>query len=546
MKALFFILLFFGYSAAVFAGSPETVRLRLRWGGVDSPAFGEVQCESGTLSDLSPISMDPECPGGAWLVNGNVQIRQSVAKKYNGFDVTVPYRPDANLLVQIGAEADYSSAARFAIPLREIIRSGKTAPLAEGSKFQFSVSRVPGDDLRVQMDRDNLVFAPRDMFQCTVTPALCWEPPVRPGHKILPVEKQETIPQTNEIGVLEFSVFRGRETFRVHSGSIENVHLDGTMPAQIHFPVPENEGVYDVVLKLRKGPGGKNLLHSLGNTLSGRSADDDVLAERRVQFLVLNDGTVSAAAPGNYTLKLEIDPSDPEWWNRLDREQLRQLESWVPNTASLQNGTPKVFPCEKQNFIASGTASGRQSILESVSAARRKSRNAARPRSRISCEHGADVQFKHHGTQCSRSDRAAGDRFRDQCIVPDRHFKAGCDPSGQTPHPVLAAEQNADPSDGEPSRTKVSIHRKDPSLPCGKPFCPQNSRRTHERLRLRNTQRHSFRGIARSWHRNRNRSKYRSGPLNIQSFQSGKKTSCCAFDRQADVFADLFLHRDEQ
>lgn len=351
MKAFFFILLFFGYSAAVFAGSPETVRLRLRWGGVDSPAFGEVQCESGTLSDLSPISMDPECPGGAWLVNGNVQIRQSVAKKYNGFDVTVPYRPDANLLVQIGAEADYSSAARFAIPLREIIRSGKTAPLAEGSKFQFSVSRVPGDDLRVQMDRDNLVFAPRDMFQCTVTPALCWEPPVRPGHKILPVEKQETIPQTNEIGVLEFSVFRGRETFRVHSGSIENVHLDGTMPAQIHFPVPENEGVYDVVLKLRKGPGGKNLLHSLGNTLSGRSADDDVLAERRVQFLVLNDGTVSAAAPGNYTLKLEIDPSDPEWWNRLDREQLRQLESWVPNTASLQNGTPKVFPCEKQNFM---------------------------------------------------------------------------------------------------------------------------------------------------------------------------------------------------
>lgn len=351
MKAVFFILLFFGYTAASFAGSPETVRLRLRWGGIESSAFGEVHCESGSMSALSPISMDPDCPGGAWLVNGSVQIRQSVTKKYNGFDVTVPYLPNANLLVQLGPEADYSSAVRFAIPLREIIRSGKTASLAEDSKFQFSVSRVPGDDLRIQMDRDNLVFAPRDMFQCTVTPALCWEEPVRAGHKKDSAPKNETIPQAKEIGELEFSVYRGRETFSVHSGTVQNVHLDGTMPAQIHFPVPENEGVYDVILKLRRKTGGKNLLQTLGNTFSGRDANEEILAERRIQFLVLNDTVISFSDSGNYALKMEIDPSVPQWWKSLDPDVLRQFGSWFPNAASLQNRNRRILAGEKQNFM---------------------------------------------------------------------------------------------------------------------------------------------------------------------------------------------------
>ncbi|MCR5163515.1 MAG: hypothetical protein K6C40_05795, partial [Thermoguttaceae bacterium] len=228
MKQAFFIWFLCLFTAAVFAESTGTMRLRLRWGGEEMQAYGEVSCNSGPMTDLTPISMDAECPGGAWLVNGKAVISQGLPKKYNGFDVSVPWNPEGRLVVQLGNRPNGDGASRVEIPLKELVDGNKTFPISKDkTAFQCSVNRVPGDSLRVELGKDNLVFAPRDVFQCTIRPNLLQnqtDPQASAGGK------GENPPQ-NQTGELEYVVFRGRETFELMKGTIPNIDLNGLSAA---------------------------------------------------------------------------------------------------------------------------------------------------------------------------------------------------------------------------------------------------------------------------------------------------------------------------
>lgn len=369
MKQAFFILFICSFTAAVFAESTGTIRLRLRWGGEETPAYGEVSCNSGPMTNLTPISMDAECPGGAWLVNGKAVVSQGLPKKYNGFDVTVPWDPEGRLVVQLGLRPNGEGASRVEIPLKELVDGNKTFPLSQEQKaFQCSVNRVAGDSLRVELGKDNLVFAPRDVFQCTVRPNLLQnltEPRA-------PAAGNGEAPQQNQLGELEYVIFRGRETFEISRGTISNVDLNGLSAAQLQFPVPDQEGVYDVVLTLKRsraeaGRSDAHRLDSLKHPFRGK-ANSLQLAERKIQFIVLGDspanvgnaltdpsgnsaGSDGAAGHDKITLKLEIDPSKPQWWEDFDRSVLRQFTSRFSDAQSLQNPQRQTRAAGKMNFL---------------------------------------------------------------------------------------------------------------------------------------------------------------------------------------------------
>lgn len=362
MKQVFFILFFCSFTAVIFAESTGTMRLRLRWGGEETQAYGEVSCDSGPLTNLTPISMDAECPGGAWLVNGKAVISQGLPKKYNGFDVTVPWKPEGLLVVQLGIHPNGEGASRVEIPLKELVDGNKTFSVSQEKKaFQCSVNRVPGDSLRVELGKDNLVFSPHDVFQCTVTPNLLQ----------IPTEVRDSgndeNPSQNQLGELEYIVFRGRETFELTRGTISNVDLNGLSAAQLQFPVPDQEGVYDVTLTLKRsrtenGRSDAHRLDSLKIPFRGR-ANNLLLAERKIQFIVLADSAVDVGNPdvssgtvGNtgsekITLKLEIDSARARWWEGFDRSVLRQFNSWFPDAQSLQNPHRQTRTVGNMNFL---------------------------------------------------------------------------------------------------------------------------------------------------------------------------------------------------
>ncbi|MBR0191343.1 MAG: family 10 glycosylhydrolase [Thermoguttaceae bacterium] len=358
MKQALFILLICSFTAAVFAESAGTMRLRLRWGGEETPAYGEVSCNSGPMTNLTPISMDAECPGGAWLVNGKAVISQGLPKKYNGFDVTVPWKPEGLLVVHLGTRPNGEGASRVEIPLKELVDGNKTFPISqEKTAFQCSVNRVAGDSLRVDLGKDNLVFAPRDVFQCTVRPNLLQN---QTDPRTSAAGNGEN-PQQNQSGELEYVVFRGRETFELTRGTISNVDLNGLSAAQFQFPVPDQEGVYDLVLTLKRsradaGRSDAHRLDSLKHPFRGKT-NNLQLAERKIQFIVLADsagnadGSVGTAGSEKITLKLEIDPSKPRWWEDFDRSVLRQFTSRFSDVQTLQNSQRQTRTAGNMNFL---------------------------------------------------------------------------------------------------------------------------------------------------------------------------------------------------
>ncbi len=342
MRRILFLIQLFFFSASILASAEagETLRLRLRWGGGNCPAYGLVTCDCGNLENLTSLSMDAECPGGAWLANGNVHIEQELPKKFNGFDISVPYQPQGRLYIQIGNQPDLSTTKRIEIPLQNLISESLTFPLSAPGNFQCTVSRVPGDELRVLLERDSLVFSPRDMFHCTVQPFLC---PKRKNAKNGESSHRENQTSENETGVLEFIVYRGRETFEIYRGKIADISLEGKNPVQVQFVVPENEGIYDIHFILRKTRPQKRAAEPLSLSFTevltpSKNGDGTVIAERKIQFAVLSDAASasSAASANEYQLKQEIDACQNQWWENLDRNQLRQFRSQFPDAASLQ------------------------------------------------------------------------------------------------------------------------------------------------------------------------------------------------------------------
>ena len=117
--------------------------------------------------------METETSSCAWIVKDGIRIQQEKAVDFNGFDVTVPYNPVANLRFRFSPNDDLASQQWVNVPLAKLLDGGEHIPLGEKdgqSLGQISVTRVPGDTLRVLLERDALVFHPATCSGATSFP----------------------------------------------------------------------------------------------------------------------------------------------------------------------------------------------------------------------------------------------------------------------------------------------------------------------------------------------------------------------------------------
>ncbi|MDO4570605.1 MAG: family 10 glycosylhydrolase [Planctomycetia bacterium] len=310
-------------SGSLLADDWGMVRLRVMWGGTDAAAFGEIECTTGTVQNLAFISVDADHPGGAWIVDGKIQIRQHVAKSFHGFDISVPYHSAGRIRFRIASTPQFYDLPWREIPLASILADGKSIALDEEGKTQLSIRRAPGDTLRVAPDRDNLVFAPGEFFRAVVQPAFYLE-------------------SESASGDIEIIMYRGRESFEIRREKKSGVRLRGTHPVQIELAIPEEEGVYDIEFLLKRNPMEGRMIEPLSRPLttgplSGTRLDPTIVAaNRRVQIVVISPRDAKRSNPENYsdparvseletTLVMEIDPSNPKWSQDKDRSVSRLL-----------------------------------------------------------------------------------------------------------------------------------------------------------------------------------------------------------------------------
>lgn len=281
--------------------SPITMRLQIEWGGAEARLWrGSISVAGGELSDLRLLGLDADQPGSFVGDKSRIRIEPRFSNRYSGVEVTVSAMSSSAVEIHLEQDAKTGSSSPIRIPLSELIGGPRTHELADG--FRLRVARTVGDQLRVRVNRDSMVFSPGEPMKLEVDPHLL---KVKSGTALRARFRLRRHNQRRS-DVADFLA----DDLWIHT---ENVRVGdgGDAPAitDLEVPVPDQEGVYDLAIEL-----------------SHRLPQVGTVARRKLQFVVVG----SSSAPRfdtPSTLVTEFNPAEPNWVERLT-----QLPEIIPGT----------------------------------------------------------------------------------------------------------------------------------------------------------------------------------------------------------------------
>ena len=271
------------------AAATTTMRIRIAWGGGAERRWeGTIAVSQGTLSEPRPLGIEADEPGSMWLEDGRLAIRQRSARDNDGVDVLVTAPPNAKLLVNLSAADDAGRGPPRPIPLSGLSGEFINLPL-DARENRLRVRRTPGDQLRVRVAGDSLVFSPGEKVRVEVQTHL------------LPVPDDTKIRLKAQL----VSAAERRETWSSQGPEVQAGQAAG-IPLVV--PLPDREGVYDLNIEAVYA---SSWPRSVRSSLSWKR----VIVGRKVQMLVVDPSRPAAAAPaGTLATVEEIDPIGPPWW----------------------------------------------------------------------------------------------------------------------------------------------------------------------------------------------------------------------------------------
>jgi len=277
-------------AVAIVAGSLRAddgidLRLRVAWGaGAPTQWTGRLSVTDGELSEVADLGLAADSPGSKVVVDGELRIRQASPATFDGFDVRVRGQANARVLLELEPTDRASPPVRIDRPVTDFLADVDHRPVDERGNTCL-IRRAPGDALRVDLERGNLIFAPGERLKLVVRPhELGLEPDValRLRVHITPARYGQELWATQPH-------VRADGEGRVAPITIEEI------------PLPEDEGVYDLVLAMYR--------RSRIDVPVWRNAP---IVERRIQVVVLGDRSI----PVDSTPWKEdrvIDPVNPGW-----------------------------------------------------------------------------------------------------------------------------------------------------------------------------------------------------------------------------------------
>ncbi len=296
--ALLLCALFTGSTSAQEASLNEPMRLHIAWGGGDASAWvGRISLSDGSLSDLKLLGPAADSAGSIWLEGGQVRVNALSARNQDVIQLHANAGQSTQLFVELSPDAS-KPASRIAVPLVDIMRRPFEIRLDDRGNT-LKVEHVPADSLRIAPDRETLIFAPGEQFSFDLHPSL---PDMAPGTTL---DIQTTL-----------SPARRNETIWSDPQRL-NVPVDGAPTLTITVPLPRAEGVYTIRVSAQRPPGFRPRFFPGGAP---------PLAERTIDVVVLGTRPQQAAANASWQTVLEIDPTNPRWWERLPTwTQLRRI-----------------------------------------------------------------------------------------------------------------------------------------------------------------------------------------------------------------------------
>src|SRR5262245_17687996 len=282
----------------------QPTRLRIAWRGQEVRRWiGRIAVEGGSLADLRLLGMDADAAGSIWLEDGVVHVASIRPHRFDGLDVTITAKEGAKLTVELSP--DSTAAQMIEVPLASAMRQPFRKSLdAQGS--ELVVQRSPNDSLRIETERDTLIFEPGDRFTFTVRPVL-----------------DELSPTTTIDVATTRSSARGGAALWSDAPQRLTVPANGQPMATVNMPVPMEEGVYQVQVSVSHPPGVRKTFFPMGSTKP--------IVERTFQIVVMKPTADATTKDTKWRTVLDIDPANPRWYQRLPEwTQVQRIPGFAP------------------------------------------------------------------------------------------------------------------------------------------------------------------------------------------------------------------------
>lgn len=290
--AILFSFLVAGTVSQAAETATHNVRLRLEWGGGEPTAWqGKITVAgNGQLELVQLLGLDTAEASTIWQEDNAIRISQESPREYSGVEFTVE-GPSADKIQFELSPANAKKPITRQVSISEVLHKESRSALDKLGN-EVILHRAPGDILRVSLDRESLVFSPGEDFSLDVS---VHEPGVPANSRLR----------------LQANLFeQGKSNSLWSSPQSLSSTVNGIEPASVTLPIkiPQQEGVYEIQLELRRGK------------ITPKLRITPVTATRKVQFVVVNPNPLEIPASTNanaWRTVMEIDPTSTAWWNRL-------------------------------------------------------------------------------------------------------------------------------------------------------------------------------------------------------------------------------------
>ncbi len=302
--------------AAGVDAADQDVRVRLTWGeGTPRQWHGSIRVSAGRIAEAERLGFAADAPGAMAMQDGALKFWQRGPTRFDGMDVRVQGPSTAMLLITLAPADRKDQPQTIELPFSQFIsqRAFFDSSKLDDQQNRVVARRAPGDRLRIEFERESLVFSPGEEFSFKVVPS----------HLGYPAETQ-----------LKCHV----ELVQIHAGegvwedeSSFEIDANGVAPkfGPLQVTMPLAEDVYDLVITLHewKFPRYVKAL------------------QRRVQLVVV-DGRrqVPTTPPGPAIWKEvnKVDLTNPAWWNRWTWPQLTRVAGAIQGPLGKENTRTRV------------------------------------------------------------------------------------------------------------------------------------------------------------------------------------------------------------
>lgn len=306
--------------------SEQDVRIRVTWGeGTPRMWHGSIQVTEGRISEAERLGFASDSPGAMAMQNGALQFWQRGATGFDGVDVRVQGPSTATLILTLAPTDEPDEGQTIELPFSEFTtqRAFFDSSRLDDQQNRVVARRAPGDRLRVEFERDSLVFSPGENF----------------SFKVLPTHLGYA-PQTQlKCQVELIQIYAGSAAWEDES-SFE-IDVNGTAPTfgPLQVTMPAAEGVYDLVVSLHEWKFPRYVL----------------AMQRRVQLVVVDSRQQAPAAPAGPAAWKEVEKVDltnPAWWARWRWPQLARVTGAKQGPLGKENTRTRVHQGVKLTELA--------------------------------------------------------------------------------------------------------------------------------------------------------------------------------------------------